>query len=250
MDNRAAIALQQVSKVYANATVALQDMNLVVEPGEFVSLVGASGCGKSTALRLMAGLSAPTTGRVAVHSQDIGFVFQEPALLPWAKVIDNVCLPLKIAQVSYREAKLRAMEVLHLVGLAELAQSYPRQLSGGMKMRVSIARALVTRPRILLMDEPFGALDEMTRSKLNADVLKLWQQGDRYTVVFVTHNVYEAVYLSQRVVVMAPQPGRVVAEVAIAAPYPRSDDFRTSAVCNAYCREISGLLAATSVLSY
>lgn len=247
-----AIALNHVSKIYANGTVALQDMNLAIEDGQFVSLVGASGCGKSTALRLMAGLGQMSEGSITwgdhQPQKELAFVFQEPALLPWATVIENVRLPLKLAGMSDRESRSQVQEVLHLVGLDNFAQAYPRELSGGMKMRVSIARALVTKPKILLMDEPFGALDEMTRAKLNADVLNLWQQGDgngdRYTVVFVTHNIYEAVYLSQRVVIMAPRPGRVVGEVAIEAPYPRTEEFRTSRISNEYCREISGRLAA------
>jgi NitT/TauT family transport system ATP-binding protein len=247
-----AIALSHVSKIYANGTVALQDMSLEIEDGQFVSLVGASGCGKSTALRLIAGLGQMSEGNITWgHHQpqkELAFVFQEPSLLPWATVMENVRLPLKLIGMSDRESRSPVQEALHLVGLDSFAQSYPRELSGGMKMRVSIARALVTKPKILLMDEPFGALDEMTRAKLNADVLNLWQQGDgkgdRYTVVFVTHNIYEAVYLSQRVVIMAPRPGRVVGEVAIEAPYPRTEEFRTSRISNEYCREISGRLAA------
>jgi len=247
-----AITFNHVSKVYANGTIALQDMNLAIEDGQFVSLVGASGCGKSTALKLMAGLGQMSEGSITwgehQPQKELAFVFQEPSLLPWATVMENVRLPLKLVGMSDRESRSPAQEVLHLVGLDKFAQSYPRELSGGMKMRVSIARALVTKPKILLMDEPFGALDEMTRAKLNADVLNLWQQGDeqgsRYTVVFVTHNIYEAVYLSQRVVIMAPRPGRVVGEVAIEAPYPRTEEFRTSRISNEYCREISGRLAA------
>jgi len=247
-----AIALNHVSKIYANGTVALQDMNLAIEDGQFVSLVGASGCGKSTALRLIAGLGQMSEGSITwgdhQPQKELAFVFQEPSLLPWATVIENVRLPLKLAGMKDRDSRSQVQEVLHLVGLDSFAQAYPRELSGGMKMRVSIARALVTKPKILLMDEPFGALDEMTRAKLNADVLHLWQQGDgngdRYTVVFVTHNIYEAVYLSQRVVIMAPRPGRVVGEVAIEAPYPRTEEFRTSRISNEYCREISGRLAA------
>ena len=247
-----AIALNHVSKIYANGTVALQDMNLAIEDGQFVSLVGASGCGKSTALRLIAGLGQMSEGSITwgdhQPQKELAFVFQEPSLLPWATVIENVRLPLKLAGMKDRDSRSQVQEALHLVGLDSFAQAYPRELSGGMKMRVSIARALVTKPKILLMDEPFGALDEMTRAKLNADVLHLWQQGDgngdRYTVVFVTHNICEAVYLSQRVVIMAPRPGRVVGEVAIEAPYPRTEEFRTSRISNEYCREISGRLAA------
>ena len=165
-------------------------------------------------------------------------MFQEPALMPWSQVIDNVHLPLKLSGISLKESRKTVQEAINLVGLDGFERSYPRQLSGGMKMRVSIARALVTRPRIVLMDEPFGALDEMTRSKLNSDLLEVWQKRN-WTVVFVTHNIYEAVYLSQRVIVMAARPGRVVADVKIDATYPRSEDFRTWQLCNDYCREIS-----------
>jgi NitT/TauT family transport system ATP-binding protein len=236
-----ALALNCASKIYANGTVALQKMDLTVREGEFVSLVGASGCGKSTVLRLIAGLSKCTSGRIEWderhQERDIAFVFQEPALMPWATVLDNVRLPLKLSGVSDRVARNAVQEALQLVGLDGFEGYYPRQLSGGMKMRVSIARALVAQPKILLMDEPFGALDEMTRSQLNSDLLNLWQQ-QRWTVVFVTHNIYEAVYLSHRVVVMASRPGRAIAEVQIAVPYPRREEFRTSQPCNEYCREI------------
>jgi len=253
MNDRIAFSLNHVSKVFTNGTVALQDMHLTVQTSQFISLVGPSGCGKSTVLRLVAGLSRLSTGQIdwgpdtptpAAHPQspNLAFVFQEAALMPWATVLENVCLPLKLSGVSRRAAQIAAQEALHLVGLAGCDRHYPRELSGGMKMRVSIARALVTQPSVLLMDEPFGALDEITRSKLNNDLLDLWQQK-QWTVLFVTHNIYEAVYLSQRVIVMAPRPGRVVADIPIDAPYPRTEDFRTSAICNQYCREVSAHLA-------
>jgi NitT/TauT family transport system ATP-binding protein len=246
MNPNAAIRLSHVSKVYANGTVALQDLNLDVGDGEFISIVGASGCGKSTVLRLIAGLGKRSGGEIVWgRSPDkLAFVFQDAALMPWATVQENVSLPLKLAQVSKRSAAVR--EAIALVNLAGFEHAYPRELSGGMKMRVSIARALVTQPEVLLMDEPFGALDEMTRSKLNRDLLDLWLQK-RWTVVFVTHNIYEAVYLSNRVMVMAAHPGRVVAEVAIDAAYPRTEDFRTSPLYNDYCRKISHALAASSL---
>lgn len=235
------IALNQVSKVYANGTMALQGIDLAIGAGQFVSLVGPSGCGKSTLLRLMAGLGQPSGGQIgwglSPVARNLAFVFQDAALMPWATVVDNVHLPLKLQGKSLRSCRTTIQEALALVNLAGVEGSYPRQLSGGMKMRVSIARALVTRPNILLMDEPFGSLDEMTRSKLNTDVLRLWEQK-RWTVVFVTHNIYEAVYLSNRVVVMAAQPGRIVADLPIAVPYPRSEDFRTSPLFNQYCREV------------
>ncbi len=242
---RYAIAINHVNKVYTNGTVALQDMDLTINDGEFISLVGPSGCGKSTALRLIAGLGKMNSGSIQLgdgHKRpELAFVFQEAALMPWTNVVENVRLPLKLAAMPKRESRAAVQEALNLVGLAGFEHSYPRELSGGMKMRVSIARALVTKPDIMLMDEPFGALDEMTRSKLNSDLLNLWQQK-RWTVVFVTHNIYEAVYLSNRVIVMAPRPGRVVADVAIEAPYPRTEEFRTSRLCNEYCREVSARL--------
>jgi NitT/TauT family transport system ATP-binding protein len=242
-----AIAIAQVNKVYSNGTLALQDMNLSIGEGEFVSLVGPSGCGKSTALRLIAGLGKISSGHIQLREGDqkpeLAFVFQEAALMPWANVVENVRLPLKLAGVAKHQSRAAVQEAINLVDLAGCEHSYPRELSGGMKMRVSIARALVTKPDIMLMDEPFGALDEMTRSKLNSDLLNLWQQK-RWTVVFVTHNIYEAVYLSNRVIVMAPRPGRVVAEITIDAPYPRNEEFRTSRLCNEYCREVSARLMA------
>ncbi len=245
MSSCPAIEINHVNKVYSNGTVALQDMNLTIGEGEFISLVGSSGCGKSTVLRLIAGLGKMNSGKIQLgegrQKPELAFVFQEAALMPWANVVENVRLPLKLAGVAKRESRTSVQEALDLVGLSGFERNYPRELSGGMKMRVSIARALVTKPNIMLMDEPFGALDEMTRSKLNSDLLNLWQQK-RWTVVFVTHNIYEAVYLSNRVIVMAPRPGRVVADIAIEAPYPRTEEFRTSRLCNEYCREVSARL--------
>ena len=199
MNNQSAISCHHINKIYANGTVALQDMNLTINQGEFVTIVGPSGCGKSTVLRLIAKLSDVTSGQIESNinqsKNELAFVFQEPALMPWSQVIDNVHLPLKLSGISLKESRKTVQEAINLVGLDGFERSYPRQLSGGMKMRVSIARALVTRPRIVLMDEPFGALDEMTRSKLNSDLLEVWQKRN-WTVVFVTHNIYEAVYLS------------------------------------------------------
>lgn len=246
-----AIQLHQVNKVYDNGTIALQGFNLAIAQSEFVSLVGPSGCGKSTILRVMAGLSRQTSGRIEwgtdPSKQKMAFVFQEAALMPWATVFENVYLPLKLMGRSRRQARADVHEALQMVHLAGVEQAYPRQLSGGMKMRVSIARALVTKPQILLMDEPFGALDEISRSRLNAELLRLWGQK-QWTVVFVTHNIYEAVYLSNRVVVMASCPGRVVAEVAIDAPYPRTEEFRLSPLFNQYCREVSECLYGATPL--
>jgi NitT/TauT family transport system ATP-binding protein len=245
-----AVDLRDVVKIYDNGVVALGPIDLAVRRGEFVSLVGPSGCGKSTALRLIAGLNAPTSGVVHLAPpaattgghHPIGFVFQEPTLMPWASVRENVRLPLKLAHVPVSQGTARADAVLAQVGLTEFADSYPRELSGGMKMRVSLARALVTDPDILLMDEPFAALDEMTRFRLNNDLLLLWRSL-RKTVIFVTHSVFESVYLSQRVLVMTSRPGRIAAEIAIATSAPRGEAFRTSAEYAGYCRKVSEALA-------
>jgi NitT/TauT family transport system ATP-binding protein len=245
-----AVSLRGVTKAYGNGVMALGPLDLDVGRGEFVSLLGPSGCGKSTALRLIAGLNAPTSGSVriahrageATARHSIGFVFQEPTLMPWASVRENVRLPLKLAHAPAAEANARVGAALTQVGLAEFAEAYPRQLSGGMKMRVSLARALVTDPDILLMDEPFAALDEITRFRLNDDLLALWRNL-RKTVIFVTHSVFESVYLSQRVVVMTSRPGRLAAEFRIDTPEPRTEDFRTSADYAGYCRKVSGALA-------
>ena len=245
-----AVRLRGVTKVYDSGVMALGPLDLDVSRGEFVSLLGPSGCGKSTALRLIAGLSAPTSGTVGVARRagevsaghSIGFVFQEPTLMPWTSVRENVRLPLKLAHAPVAEAYARVGEALTQVGLSEFADAYPRELSGGMKMRVSLARALVTAPDILLMDEPFAALDEITRFRLNNDLLALWRNL-RKTVIFVTHSVFESVYLSQRVIVMTSRPGRMGAEVRIDAAEPRGEDFRTSAEYAAYCREVSNALA-------
>jgi len=236
------VALHGVGKTFESGTVALDGLSLAVGEGEFVSLLGPSGCGKSTALRIIAGLSAPTVGAVEHPAGRIGFVFQEPTLMPWADVAANVRLPLKLVHADEEQSRAAAMQALERVGLADAAQSYPRELSGGMKMRASIARALVTEPQLLLMDEPFAALDEITRFKLNNDLLVLWQ-ALRRTVIFVTHSVFESVYLSQRIVVMTPRPGRVFTEVAIPASYPRDEAFRTSADYAGYCRQVAEALS-------
>src|SRR5499426_1657293 len=248
-----AVLLRAVGKSYANGVVALDRLNLDVRPGEFVSLLGPSGCGKSTALRIIAGLSEPTGGSVIwpqpdtpketrQRAREIGFVFQEPTLMPWATVAGNVRLPLDLKHIDATTATPRVAAALARVGLANFVGVYPRELSGGMKMRVSIARALVTEPMLLLMDEPFAALDEITRFKLNDDLLSLWQSLSK-TVVFVTHSVFESVYLSSRIVVMTSRPGRVFTELAIDAPYPRDERFRTSADYVGHCRQASEALA-------
>jgi NitT/TauT family transport system ATP-binding protein len=244
------VALRGIGKTFPSGTQALAGLDLDVGTGEFVSLLGPSGCGKSTALRIIAGLSAPSAGEVAWQAaatatgageSRIGFVFQEPTLMPWATVFDNVLLPLKLKRAPAAQAAERVVAALDRVGLRQFGHAFPRELSGGMRMRVSIARALVTEPALLLMDEPFAALDEITRFKLNNDLLQVWA-ALRTTVVFVTHSVFESVYLSSRIVVMAARPGRVVDEIAIDAPYPRDQKFRTSADYAALCRRTSEAL--------
>ena len=249
---RPLIRISDVSKTYQNGTVALSDVDLDVAHGEFVSLIGPSGCGKSTLLRLIAGLGQVSSGTIesplsrrdarGEPIRDLGFVFQDPTLMPWATVADNVYLPLKLSGVGRRAAKPRIEQALAMVKLGSFAQAYPRELSGGMKMRAAIARALVVEPKVLLMDEPFAALDEITRFRLNNDLLRLWQE-QRWTVVFVTHSVFESVYLSNRIVVMSSRPGRIVGEVEIDAPYPRGDAFRTSRIYSEFCRQTSAELA-------
>ena len=243
------VALRGVEKIFPTGTVALKGLDLEVCEGEFLSLLGPSGCGKSTALRIIAGLSQPTRGAVewaapavAEKASRIGFVFQEPTLMPWTTVFDNVRLPLKLTGALADGAATRVNAALERVGLEKFASAYPRELSGGMRMRVSIARALVTAPALLLMDEPFAALDEITRFKLNDDLLAMWR-AMRTTVVFVTHSVFESVYLSSRIAVMAARPGRIVTELEVDAPYPRDSKFRTSAEYAAFCRRTSEALA-------
>jgi len=225
---------------------ALSGVGFTLRAGDFISLLGPSGCGKSTLLRIIAALTEPTEGRILrppATGGEIGFVFQEPTLMPWASALNNVRLPLRLAGIARAEATDRAAAALASVGLAGFERNYPRALSGGMKMRVSIARALVTRPKLLLMDEPFAALDEITRFRLNNDLLALWRD-QRFTAIFVTHSVFESVYLSERVLVMAARPGRIVADIAIEAPPVRDEAFRTSPEYAAQCRAVSRALEA------
>jgi NitT/TauT family transport system ATP-binding protein len=242
------VELRGVTKRYSNGLLAVGGVDLDLGSGEFVSLLGPSGCGKSTLLRLIAGLGEVSGGsicRPAANDEsrdapvrDISFVFQDATLMPWATALQNVMLPLKLQHLAKHEASERSQAVLAAVGLGAFQDAYPRELSGGMKMRVSIARALVTEPRLLLMDEPFAALDEITRHKLNDDLLTLWEKS-RFTVLFVTHSVFESVYLSQRVVVMAARPGRVLGEVRIDARVPRPPSFRTSSTYVETCNVVS-----------
>jgi NitT/TauT family transport system ATP-binding protein len=240
---RSIVSCRDVSKRFANGTLALDGATLDVEERQFLSLLGPSGCGKSTLLRLIAGLAEPSSGTIEWTGgrEGLSFVFQEPTLMPWATALANVVLPLRLAGVAPSEREARAAAALADVGLAGFEKAYPRELSGGMRMRVSIARALVTKPRVLLMDEPFAALDEITRFKLNNDLLTLWQR-DRFTAVFVTHSVFESVFLSQRIAVMTSRPGRVLSEIAVDAPYPRDSAYRTSPLYNEHCRSVSAAL--------
>jgi NitT/TauT family transport system ATP-binding protein len=254
---RPLISVRNVGKIYSNGTEALRDVSLQVpETPQFVSLLGPSGCGKSTLLRMIAGLEPYSSGEIEWPTSsysyegrplaEIGYVFQEPTLMPWSNVFDNVFLPLRLKGKTRSSMREEVMSALAMVGLQKFANSYPRELSGGMKMRVSIARALVTQPRVLLMDEPFAALDEITRLKLNNDLLSLWEKQS-LTVIFVTHSVYESVYLSDRIIVMAARPGRVIADLKIDVPYPRTEAYRTSSVYNQHCSEVSGWLKQAMV---
>ena len=250
-----AVEVLSAEKTYPNGTQALLPVDLTIEEGEFVTLLGPSGCGKSTLLKMVAGLLEPTDGRLHLWRKPVAqldesgkkmaFVFQSPTLMPWASVQTNVRLPLDLAGVPRAEADARVTEALALVGLSKFANALPRALSGGMQMRVSIARGLVTQPDLLLMDEPFGALDEITRHKLDADLLDLWRKK-KLTVIFVTHSIHEAVFLSSRVVMMAARPGRVVEEFRIDAPYPRTADFMVSPEFSRYAKLLQDSLLRAS----
>lgn len=250
-----AVEVLSAEKTYPNGTKALLPVNLTVKEGEFITLLGPSGCGKSTLLKMVAGLLQPSDGRLLLWRKPgdqldstghrLSFVFQEATLMPWARVMGNVRLPLDLAGVPAEQAEPRVRSALQMVGLDKFETALPRELSGGMQMRVSIARGLVTEPQLLLMDEPFGALDEITRNRLDSDLLELWQKK-KLTVIFVTHSIYEAVYLSQRVVVMAARPGRIVDEVTIDEPYPRGPDFRVSTRFSQYAKTLQDSLLRAS----
>ena len=250
-----AVEILSVEKTYPNGTRALEPVNLTVREGEFVTLLGPSGCGKSTLLKMVAGLLGPSAGNILLWRKPVdqveasghrlSFVFQEATLMPWARVQGNVRLPLDLAGVPREAADARVADALKLVGLEKFAGNLPRELSGGMQMRVSIARGLVTEPTLLLMDEPFGALDEITRNRLDSDLLELWQRK-KLTVIFVTHSIFEAVYLSNRVVVMAARPGRMVDEVVIDEPYPRDASFRVSTAFTGYAKRLQDSLLRAS----
>jgi len=242
------IVIEHVSKQFRGGALALADISLQVGDGDFVSLLGPSGCGKSTLLKIVAGLTAPSAGTVAVDGispanarQLMSFIFQDPTLLPWRTVEENVGLGLELSGTAAGVRQAKVDEMLELVGLSAARQLYPRQLSGGMKMRVSIARALASRPSILLLDEPFAALDEMTRDRLNDELLRLYAERQQ-TVLFVTHSVAEAVYLSRRIVILAPHPGRVAHIVDNHLPWPRLADLRLSAAFETQVACVSRLL--------
>ena len=249
------VEVLSADKVYANGTRALDPVDLAIRPGEFVTLLGPSGCGKSTLLKMVANLITPSEGRilwwrhgfdrVGEPGKKLVMVFQDATLMPWARVQKNVRLPLDLGHVERSAANSRVADALALVGLTGFERHYPRQLSGGMQMRASIARSLVTEPNLLLMDEPFGALDEITRNRLDADLIQLWWKK-KLTVIFVTHSIYEAVFLSTRVVVMAARPGRILAEVSVDEPHPRSDAWRVTQRFAAYAKQLSEHLAQAS----
>ena len=258
MSEAPAVEVLSAEKTYPNGTQALLPVNLTVQDGGFVTLLGPSGCGKSTLLKMVAGLLPASDGRLLLwrkpveqlqasqaQGHGLSFVFQEATLMPWARVMANVRLPLDLARMPKDQSEPRVRSALQMVGLEKFASNLPRELSGGMQMRVSIARSLVTQPKLLLMDEPFGALDEITRNRLDSDLLGLWAK-QKLTVIFVTHSIQEAVYLSQRVVVMAARPGRIVDEVTIDEPYPRGPDFRVSTRFSHFAKRLQDSLLAAS----
>ena len=244
----AQIELASVSKRYAGGRLILDSLTLSIAKGEFVSLVGPSGCGKSTVLKLVAGLTPATSGEILIDGmtpknarETMSFIFQDATLLPWRTVRANVGLGLELERVPAEKRNANVDGLLDLVGLSHVGKFYPRELSGGMKMRVSIARALAIAPRLLLMDEPFAALDEISRDRLNEELLRL-REEQKWTVVFVTHSVTEAVFLSSRIVVLAPNPGRIHADVSIDLGYPRTAGLRGSPEYEQKVVEVSRLL--------
>jgi NitT/TauT family transport system ATP-binding protein len=245
------IEIAGVTKQYGNAHSVLESINLVVAKQEFISLIGPSGCGKSTILKLIAGLAVPTSGTIRVDGmtplnarETISFVFQDATLLPWRTVKENIGLGLELERVPNARREKEIADLLELVGLKNVARAYPRELSGGMKMRVSIARALATNPRLMLLDEPFAALDEMSRDRLNEEILRL-RAEQNWTAVFVTHSVSEAVFLSDRIVVLAPNPGRIHAEFRVDLPAPRTSAIRNSQEFDAIVARVSHTLRET-----
>lgn len=242
------IEVKGVSKVYPNGTVALSPVDLAIGDGEFVSLLGPSGCGKSTLLRIIAGLIKPTQGGVGIHGDaSRAFVFQDPTLLPWRRVGANARLLLELEKIPKPEWKKRVQTALAMVALTGFEKSYPRGLSGGMRMRLSLARALALQPQLFLMDEPFSALDEITRETMQSELSRIWEETG-FTSVFVTHNLYEAVFLSHRVVVMSARPGRIVKIFDIPFDFPRREELRDDPEFNQLSREISECLREAAAL--
>lgn len=242
------IELNAVSKQYRNGRLILDRLTLSVDKGEFVSIIGPSGCGKSTVLKLISGLSPVTSGEIHVDGmtpkdarETMSFIFQDATLLPWRTVRANVGLGLELEHIPADKRNAKVDSLLELVGLSNVSKAYPRELSGGMKMRVSVARALATGPRLLLMDEPFAALDEISRDRLNEELLRL-REEQKWTVVFVTHSVPEAVFLSDRIIILAPNPGRIHADAPIDLPHPRTAELRTTSNYEQKIVEISRLL--------
>lgn len=234
-----------VSKQFADGTVALTEADLVVRPGEFVSVVGPSGCGKSTLLRIASGLDTASTGEVEISGRNIGYVFQDPTLLPWRSVRANIEMFCELEKVPKAERRKRSDEAMELVGLTGFEKHLPHELSGGMRMRTSLARSLTLQPEIFLFDEPFGALDEITRERLNDELLKLFR-AQSFAALFITHSVAEAVFLSTRVVVMSGRPGRIVADIDVPFEYPRDPDLRYTAEFAALSGEVSHHLRSVS----
>ena len=235
------VAFQGVGKIFPGGTEAVRDVSFALRPGEFLAVVGPSGCGKSTLLRMASGLERPTAGAVRRSVQNIGYVFQDATLLPWRTVRKNVELLAELDGAGRRERQRVADEAIRLVGLEGFEEHYPKALSGGMKMRASLARALTTKPPLFLLDEPFGALDEITRGALNEELLRLFV-SERFAAIFITHSISEAVFLSSRVLVMSPRPGRIVADVAVPFPYPRSPDLRFEPAFGELAGEVSHAL--------
>jgi NitT/TauT family transport system ATP-binding protein len=242
------VQLSGVAKEFGRGREVLAPLDLDIQKGEFVTLLGPSGCGKSTLLKLIAGLTTPSSGTIRVDGMTpknarelLAFIFQDPTLLPWRTVAQNVCLGLELEGVTQERRLKKSAELLELVGLTHVAKAYPRELSGGMKMRVSIARALATNPMLLLMDEPFAALDEMARDHFNEELLRL-REEQKWTAVFVTHSVAEAVFLSTRIIILAPGPGRIHAMMPVNLPAPRTAILRTSPEFDALTASVSRML--------
>ncbi|MFT3661796.1 MAG: ABC transporter ATP-binding protein [Gordonia sp. (in: high G+C Gram-positive bacteria)] len=236
------VSFHDVSMVYDTGTVALDDVSLTVADGEFVAVVGPSGCGKSTLLRLAAGLESPTSGSVAVDTPSRAFIFQEPTLMPWETVRRNASLLVDLAKMPAAEKQRRVDAALDAVGLAGFADQLPQALSGGMRMRVSLARALAVEPEVMLLDEPFGALDDLTRQDMQMQLLNLYDRAG-FTALFITHSVFEAVLLADRVVVMSARPGRIAAVVDVDLPRPRTADMRFAPEYTDAAEHVAGLLA-------